>query len=184
MTNQIKFSTSSSLLITSYGLVSLTNFLLVSQHIFTADSRFSEGLKIGLFTGALATTAINMMILLYIKSRKMPSQGIALTPMFKKSFSFGPIIFTIFQIILLALLISLFLMSYTSVSTTTKVFIILAMVVLNMGIILMIWSFSSTHCGSFNPIQQGLQSQMVGSQYGMSSSFGAVNPMTGMPYGY
>lgn len=102
----------------------------------------------------------------------MPSLGISLTPMIKKPFSFGPIIFTIFQIILLALLISLFLMSYTSITTTTKVFIVTAMVVLNMGIILMVWSFSSTHCGPFNPMQQGLQSQMYGSQYGMQSPYG------------
>ena len=173
-TNQIKFSTKSSLLVASYGLISLTNFLLVSQHIFTANSRFSEGAKVGIFIGALATTAINMMILLYIKSRKMPSQGISLTPMIKKPFSFGPVIFTIFQIILMALLISLFLMSYTTADTTTKVFIVTAMIVLNMGIIMMVWSFGSTHCGPFNPaMQQGSQLQ---SQYGMSPGYNQMYP--------
>ena len=101
--NQIKFKTSSTLLITSYGLISLTNFLLVSQHIFSTDSRIKEGTELSLFVAALAVAAINCMILLYIKSRKMPKQGLSLNMMLKPS-NFGVVMFTILQIILLGLL--------------------------------------------------------------------------------
>ena len=69
-TNQIKFATSSSLLITSYALISMTNFLLVSQHIFSTQSNLKEGTKIALFSAALALCAINCMILLYMKGMK------------------------------------------------------------------------------------------------------------------
>ena len=180
VTNQIRFTTSSSLMVTSYALISVANFLLVSQHIFTTDSRVKEGTEIGLFTAALALSAINMMILLYIKSRKMPKQGISLGVLTHKSFNFGPILFTIFQIILMALLIALFIISNTTLSTSTKVFIIMALSVLNIGQILTVWSFSSTHCGSFNPSQQGMmQNQMMGSQF---SSYGGINQIPGMPY--
>jgi hypothetical protein len=180
--NQIRFSTSSPLMITSYALISIANFLLVSQHIFTTESKVTDRVEIGLFTAALALTAINMMILLYIKSRKMPKQGINLGVFARKSVNIGPIIFTIFQIILMALLIALFILSNTTLTTSTKVFIIMALTVLNIGQILTVWSFSSTYCGSFNPMQQGLmQNQMTGSQYGMSS-FGGINPQTGMSY--
>lgn len=171
--NQIKFSISSSLMITSYALISITNFLLVSQHIFTAESSVTSGTKMGLFTAAIGLTAINMMILLYIKSRKMPKQGIVLGVFIRKSINFGPILFTIFQIIVMGLLMALFLLSYTTIDTTTKVFMIMAQIILNIGQILTVWSFDSTHCGSFNPMQQGLmQNQYTGSQY----------PMQGMPY--
>lgn len=167
-TNQIRFTTSSPLMITSYALISVANFLLVSQHIFTTDSRVKEGTEIGLFTAALALTAINMMILLYIKSRKMPKQGISLGVFARKTLNFGPIMFTIFQIILMAILIALFILSNTTLSTTTKVFILMTLSILNIGQILTVWSFSSTHCGAFNPMQQGLmQNQMMGSQFGM-----------------
>ena len=44
--NQIKFSTSSSLMITSYALISITNFLLVSQHIFSTGSRVKDSTEI------------------------------------------------------------------------------------------------------------------------------------------
>jgi hypothetical protein len=167
-TNQIRFTTSSPLMITSYALISVANFLLVSQHIFTTESRIKEGIEIGLFTAALALTAINMMILLYIKSRKMPKQGISLGVFTSKTIKFGPIMFTILQIILMAILITLFILSYTNLSTTTKVFILMALTILNIGQILTVWSFSSTHCGSFNPMQQGLMrgQQYMGSQYG------------------
>lgn len=156
--NQIRFTTSSPLMITSYALISVANFLLVSQHIFTTESRIKEGTEIGLFTAALALTAVNMMILLYIKSRKMPKQGVSLTVFTRNTLNFSPIFFTVLQILLMALLITLFLMSNTTLSTSTKVFIIMALVVLNMGQILAIWSFSSTYCGSFNPMQR----QMIG----------------------
>ena len=179
--NQIRFTTSSPLMITSYALISITNFLLVSQYIFTTESKITNSKEIGLFMSAIALTAINMMILLYIKSRKMPNQGINLGVFARKRLNLGPIIFTIFQIILMALLIALFILSNTTLSTTTKVFIIMAVTVLNIGQILTVWSFSSTHCGSFNPMQQQgmMQNQMMGSQYGMSS-YGGINPLTGM----
>jgi len=154
--NQIRFTTSSPVMITSYALISIANFLLVSQHIFTTESRIKEGVEIGLFTAAIALTAINMMILLYVKSRKMPKQGISLGVFTRKTLNFGPIMFTIFQIILMGLLIGLFILSNTTLSTTTKVFIIMALSVLNIGQILTVWSFSSTHCGPFNPMQRGL----------------------------
>ena len=148
--NQIKFSTSSSLMITSYALISITNFLLVSQHIFSTGSRVKDSTEIGLFVAALALTGINCMILLYIKSRKMPKQGISLSPYLRPlTANFGPVIFTILQIILMAILIALFVLSYTSLDTTTKVFILSAIVILNVGQILTVWGFSSTKCGSF-----------------------------------
>jgi hypothetical protein len=149
-TNQIRFTTSSPLMITSYALISVANFLLVSQHIFSTDSRIKEGTEIGLFTAALALTAINMMILLYIKSRKMPKQGISLSPYLRPlSANFGPIVFTILQIILMSILIALFVLSNTTLDTTTKVFILSAIVILNIGQILTVWGFNSTKCGSF-----------------------------------
>jgi hypothetical protein len=174
--NQIRFSTSSSLMITSYALISITNFLLVAQQIFSTDSRIKESSELGLFVAALALTAINCMILLYIKSRKMPKQGIriGLFPRIK-SFNFGPIIFTIFQIILMSLLIALYILSYTNVNTSTKIFTLSALIILNIGQILTVWSFSSTHCSTFNPMQQGMmqgmQNQMVGSQMGMQQPY-------------
>jgi len=178
--NQIRFSTSSPLMITSYALISVANFLLVAQHIFSTNSRIKEGTEIGLFTAALALTAINMMILLYIKSRKMPKQGISLGVFARKTLNFGPIMFTIFQIILMALLIALFILSNTTLTTTTKVFIIMALTILNIGQILTVWSFSSTHCGPFNPMQQGMMQNSLsyGSQYG--SQYG---PQYGPQYG-
>jgi hypothetical protein len=165
-TNQIKFTTSTSLLITSYSLISIANFLLVSQHIFSTESRVKEGTEIGLFTAALALTAINCMVLLYIKSRKMPKQGISLGVMMGKSVNFGTVIFTILQILVLALLIALFILSYTTLTTMTKVFIIMSLSILNIGIISLAWSFDSTYCGQFNPMQIGNQNQLYGSQYG------------------
>ena len=178
--NQIRFTTSSPLMITSYALISVANFLLVSQHIFSTESKITNSVEIGLYTAALALTAINMMILLYVKSRKMPKQGISLGVFTRKSINFGPIIFTIFQIILMGLLIALFILSNTTLSTTTKVFIIMAVTVLNIGQILTVWSFSSTHCGSFNPMQQNL---MQGQQYMGSQYMGSQFPMSGSPYG-
>lgn len=182
-TNQIKFTTSSSLLITSYALISMTNFLLVSQHIFTTESHVSEGTKIGLFSAALGLCAINCMILLYMKSRKMPKQGVSLNVLSPRSVNFGPIVFTIFQIISMAILLALFVLSYTTIDTTTKVFIIMAQIVLNFGSILMVWSFSSTYCGAFNMMgQQGMQygqpyGMGMGSPVGMGMGMGQVmNP--------
>lgn len=188
MSNQISFKTSSSLMITSYALISMTNFLLVSQHIFTTNSHIKESSELGLFVAALALTAINCMILLYIKSRKMPRQGISVGIPVRKKASIGPIIFTIFQIILMSILIALFMLSYLTIDTTTKVFIVSALIILNIGQILMIWSFNSTHCGSFNPaMQQSMQNQMLGSQYGMSSygnqmGMPGMSGMSGQPY--
>jgi len=163
--NQIRFTTSSPLMITSYALISVANFLLVSQYIFSYESKLTVSTKISLYTAALALTAINMMILLYIKSRKMPKQGISLGVFMHKSFNFGPIIFTIFQIILMALLIALFVLSNNTLSTASKVFIIMAVTVLNIGQILTVWSFSSTQCGSFNPMQQRLMQNPNGLQF-------------------
>ncbi len=160
--NQIRFTTSSPLMITSYALISVTNFLLVSQHIFSTESKIQNSTEIGLFTAALALTAINMMILLYIKSRKMPKQGISLGIFVNKSINFGPVIFTIFQIILMGILIALFILSNTTLSSSTKVFIIMAVSLLNIGQILTIWSFNSTSCGSFNIMQSRYSGQNIG----------------------
>jgi hypothetical protein len=179
-TNQIRFTTSSPLMITSYALISVANFLFVSQHIFSTDSRIKEGTEIGLFTAALALTAINMMILLYIKSRKMPKQGISLGVFARKTLNFGPLMFTIFQIILMALLIALFILSNTTLSTSSKVFIIMTLTILNIGQILTVWSFSSTYCGSFNPMQQRMMGQQYGQQQYQNND---IDPSTGRPYG-
>ena len=116
--NQIRFTTSSPLMITSYALISITNFLLVSQHIFSTESKIQNSTEIGLFTAALALTAINMMILLYIKSRKMPKQGISLGVFTSKSINFAPIIFTIFQIILTFIIILAF--NFEEIEKRTK----------------------------------------------------------------
>jgi uncharacterized membrane protein len=108
----------------------------------------------------------------------MPKQGINLGVFARKTLNLGPIIFTIFQIILMALLITLFILSNTTLATSTKVFIIMAVTVLNIGQILTVWSFSSTHCGSFNPMQQGMmQNQMMGTQYNPM-----MDPNMGMQY--
>jgi hypothetical protein len=168
--NQIRFTTSSPLMITSYALISLAQFIFISPHLFLSESKITERMEIGLFTAALAFTAVNMMILLYIKSRKMPKQGINLGVFGRKTLNFGPIVFTIFQIIIMGLLIALFAVSNTTLSTTTKVLTIMALVVLNIGQILTVWSFSSIYCGSYNTMQQDLLSQNMG-QYNMQPGY-------------
>ena len=171
--NMIKFSTKSSLVVTSYAFATLANFLLVSQHIFSAQSRIPETVKFGLFVAALSIVAINAMILLYLKSKKMPRQGISQMPQnIRPNSNFIPIFFTIMQIILMGLLIALFALSYTTVDTTTKAFIITSIVVLNIGIILMVWNFSVTYCGPFRP-QMGMQGYNQGYNQIYNQGFGA-----------
>ena len=172
--NLIKFTTSTSLMITSYALISITNFLLVSQHIFTTTSRVKDGTELALFVTALAITAINCMLLLYIKSRKMPKQGINLGAFRPLSGNFGPMLFTIFQLILMALLIALFVLSNTTLDTTTKVFIIFAQVILNIGQIAVIWSYSSTECRPFYPMRPGINQ---GYNQGYDQGYNQGGPM-------
>lgn len=169
--NQIKFTTSSSLLITSYSLISLTNFLLVTQHIFSTESYIKEGTEIGLFTAALALTAINCMILLYVKSRKMPKQGIVFGLSRSRLFSAGTIMFTLLQIALMSILIALFVMSNTQLSALTKGTTIMAQVVLNIGLILMVWGFNSTYCGPFNQMRSNMQNQYQNQNLSFDQNF-------------
>jgi len=175
----ISFKTSSSLMITSYALISITNLLLVSQHIFSTESSIKESTELGLFVAAVAISAINCMLLLYIKSRKMPKQGIPYGIMSLRTFNFGPLVFTILQIILMAILIALFILSYTTISSTTKVFILTALIILNLGQVLSVWSFNSTYCGTFQARQSMGMGMGMGMGNSMMGSMGMQNPMMG-----
>jgi len=172
--NQVKFGTKSSLLISSYAFISLTNFLLITDQIFTRSSSLSVGLKTGLFSAALAIVFINCMVILYFKSRKMPKQGININAPMNFTSSTMPIVFTILQIIMLAILITLYVLCDSEATTGIKIFTISSMVILNIGIILMFWNFSTTYCTRFIMGRPGMGGPgMGGPGMGMNSSYGS-----------
>jgi hypothetical protein len=135
-----KLSSQTNLVIFGYVLLMGINHMIVGEMIYNENYTFDAQKKNWLFSAILFSTIINCIVLLLLKEKKRP---VTQTP---KGATVAPIMFTIFQIIILSCSLGLFFMGRDKFDTRKQVMTILTFLGLSSSVILSVWGFASSVC--------------------------------------
>jgi hypothetical protein len=135
-----KLSTQSNLLIFGYILLMSVNHMILGDIIYDKENSFDKTKKIWFFSTVFFCTLINCFVLLLLKEKKRPVIQSA------RPARLVPILFGIFQIIILGFTLALLLTSTHAIDTKKKVITSITFVAINCSVILSTWGFASSVC--------------------------------------
>lgn len=135
-----KLSTQTNLLIFGYALLMGVNHMILGDIIYNKENTFDEKKKNWFFSTVFFCTLINCFVLLWLKEKKRPVIQAA------KPSKLGPMVFAIFQIIILGFTLALFFTAKQSIDNKKKIMTSITFVALNFSVILSTWGFSSSVC--------------------------------------
>ena len=135
-----RLSTQTNIVMIGYILLMLLNHLNLGQLIFGKSSKLTGNLRIWLFGAILLLTIVNCMLMLILKERRRP-----LTP-YRNDPNIMPIMFTVFQIIILGITLWLYFMAESSDSIGKKINNIAIYSFINISTMLSTWGFALSRC--------------------------------------
>lgn len=135
-----KLSTQTNLLIFGYVLLMGVNHMILGDIIYDTQNTFDEKKKNWFFSTVFFCTIINCFVLLWLKEKKRPVVQSVRTS------KLGPIIFALFQLIILGFSVALFFTVKQPIENKKKIMTIITLVALNFSVILSTWGFASSVC--------------------------------------
>ncbi len=157
-----RLSTQTNIVMIGYILLMLLNHLNLGQLLFGKNSKLTGNLRIWLFGAILLLTIVNCMLMLILKERRRP-----LTP-YRNDPNIMPIMFTVFQIIILGITLWLYFMAESSDSVGKKINNIAIYSFINISTMLSTWGFGLSRC-TMEDMSMGAMGAMSGSMMpGMS----------------
>ena len=135
-----RLSTQTNIVMIGYILLMLINHLNLGQVLFGKNSKLTGNLRIWLFGAILLLTIVNCMLMLILKERRRP-----VTP-YRRDPNIMPIMFTVFQVIILGITLWLYFMAESSDSIGTKMNNIAIYSFINISSMLSTWGFGLSRC--------------------------------------
>jgi hypothetical protein len=135
-----RLSTQTNIVMIGYILLMLLNHLNLGQLIFGKNSKLTGNLRIWLFGAILLLTIVNCMLMLILKERRRP-----LTP-YRNDPNIMPIMFTVFQVIILGITLWLYFTAETSESVSKKMNNVAIYTFINVSSMLSTWGFGLSRC--------------------------------------
>ena len=129
------------MLIFGYILLMGINHMILGDIIYNPNNTFDDKKKNWFFSTVFFCTVINCFILLWLKEKKRPvlqANG--------RTSKVAPILFALFQIIILIFTLTLFLSAKQTIETKEKVMTVVTFIALNFSVVLSTWGFSSSVC--------------------------------------
>ena len=141
LTNQFyKLSTQTNLLIFGYVLLMGVNHMILGDIIYNKENTYDEKKKNWFFSTVFFCTIINCFVLLWLKEKKRP---VLQAP---RSSKLAPLVFGLFQMIILAFTLTLFFSVKQTIDNKKKIMTAITFVALNFSVILSTWGFASSVC--------------------------------------
>ena len=149
-----KLSTQTNMIIGGYILLMGVNHMILGSIVYNKDNTMNPQTKNWLFATVFFCTIINCFILLWLKEKKRP-----VVQTTRGRGSVAPILFGIFQVIILICTIAVAVMSTPKPDTVKQIMTIITFLALNISVILSTVGFASSVCSLDRGIMRGLPGQ-------------------------
>ncbi len=157
-----RLSTQTNIVMFGYILLMTLNHLNLGQVVFGKETKLTGNTRIWIFGAILLLTIVNCMLMLILKERRRP-----LVP-YRREQNIMPIMFTVFQIIILGITLWLYFMAESSDSVGKKINNIAIYSFINISTMLSTWGFGLSRC-TMEDMSMGAMGAMSGSMMpGMS----------------
>ena len=153
---QYKLNTQTNIVMMGYVIIMLLNHLSLAQVVFNKRARVKDTKTVWIFASVIIFTIINCMMLLVLKEKRRP------VIVRRAETNIMPIMFTIFQIIILAFTLWLHIICVQPKDAISQFNDYAVYVFINIAAVLSTWGFSLTRCSMGNASYAQATNPMMG----------------------